>query len=156
MFTGEQCGKAETALRFYTSLFSDSSIDGILHYGTGEEGPEGTVKHAQFKLHHQTFMVMDNPMEQPFIFNEAVSFVISCEKQEEVDYFWNKLTSDGGAESQCAWLKDKFGVSWQVVPTVLVKYLSDPNPVKSNNVMQAMLKMRKIDIALLELAYEQE
>ncbi|HRI62563.1 MAG TPA: VOC family protein, partial [Saprospiraceae bacterium] len=117
---------------------------------------EGTVKHAQFSLDGQKFKVMDSGLSHQFQFNEAVSFLISCDTQEEIDYYWNALTRDGGQESQCAWLKDKFGVSWQVVPPVLTKYLSDPNPVKANNVMQAMLKMSKIVIADLEKAYDRE
>ncbi len=152
LFTGEQGGKAEAALRFYTSLFSGTSIDGIMHYGAGEEGPEGTVKHAQFKLCHQTFMVMDNPMEQAFTFNEAVSFVVHCEGQGEVDFFWNTLIADGGAESQCGWLKDKFGLSWQIVPTELLKLLSDPDPAKAQRAMGAMMQMKKIDIEKLRQA----
>ncbi|TAK35956.1 MAG: VOC family protein [Saprospiraceae bacterium] len=134
LFTGAQRGKAEAALRLYTGLFGGSSVDGILHYGAGEEGPEGTVKHAQFRLHHQTFMVMDNPMDMPYTFNEAVSFVVNCEGQDEVDFFWKKLTADGGAESQCGWLKDPFGVSWQIVPTILPQLLSDPDPAKAQRV----------------------
>lgn len=156
LFVGEQQGRAEEALNLYTSIFKNSKIDGISRYGAGGHGKEGTVEHAQFSLDGQKFMVMDSDMAHPFQFNEAVSFVVNCDTQEEIDYFWNALTSDGGQESQCAWLKDKFGVSWQVVPTVLMKYLKDPNPVKANNVMQAMLKMTKIDIAGLQKAYDSE
>lgn len=156
LFAGEQHGRAEEALNLYTSLFRNSGVDGILKYGAGEHEKEGTVKHAQFSLDGQKFMVMDSGMAHSFQFNEALSFVISCDTQDEIDYFWNKLTGDGGQESQCGWLKDKFGVSWQVVPPVLVKYLQDPNPVKAGNVMHAMLKMSKIDIAGLNQAYGQE
>lgn len=148
LFVGEQYGKAEEALNLYTSIFKNSKVDGILR------NKEGAVEHAQFSLDGLKFMVLDSNLAHAFQFNEAVSFVISCDTQEEIDYFWGKLTADGGQESQCAWLKDKFGVSWQVVPPVLVKYLKDPNPVKANNVMQAMLKMRKIVLADLQAAYD--
>ncbi|MFN0034402.1 MAG: VOC family protein, partial [Saprospiraceae bacterium] len=167
MFVGEQHGRAEEALNLYSSIFKNAKTDGIMRYGEGLPaeasaeagdfgGAAGTVQHAQFSLDGQKFMVMDNNGERHFQFNEAVSFVIRCDTQEEIDYFWNALTADGGQESQCAWLKDKFGVSWQVVPPILMKYLSDPNPAKADNVMQAMLKMSKIVIADLERAYEQE
>ena len=156
LFVGEQHGRAEEALKLYTSIFKNSGVDEITHYGAGKHDKEGTVKHAQFSLDGQKFKVMDSGLSHQFQFNEAVSFLISCDTQEEIDYYWNALTRDGGQESQCAWLKDKFGVSWQVVPPVLTKYLSDPNPVKANNVMQAMLKMSKIVIADLEKAYDRE
>lgn len=156
LFVGEQHGRAEEALHYYSSVFKNAHTDGILRYVAGEPEKEGTVKHAQFSLEGQKFMVMDSGLPHAFQFNEALSFVISCDTQEEIDHFWNKLTGGGGQESQCGWLKDKFGVSWQVIPPVLVKYLNDPNPVKANNVMQAMMKMSRIDIATLQKAYEQE
>ena len=156
LFVGEQHGRAEAALNLYSSLFKNAKTDGIMRYGEGDpSGVAGTVQHAQFGLDGQKFMVMDNNGPHAFQFNEAVSFVIHCDTQEEIDYFWNGLTADGGQEGQCAWLKDKFGVSWQVVPPVLMKYLGDSNPVKANKVMQAMMKMSKIVIADLEQAYEQ-
>jgi predicted 3-demethylubiquinone-9 3-methyltransferase (glyoxalase superfamily) len=154
LFVGPQHGNAEAALHFYTSLFEGSSVSGILHYDAGESEPEGTVKHAQFVLAGQTFMAMDSAQPHEFTFNEAVSFTIHCELQEEVDYFWDKLSAVPEAE-QCGWLKDKFGVSWQVVPTVMPKLLSDPDPAKSERVMQAMLQMKKLDIAALERAHAQ-
>ncbi len=155
MFVGTQHGRAEEAINLYTSIFKDSDVDGILRYAAGEPDPaEGTVKHAQFKLDAQKFMVMDSSGAHAFQFNEALSFVINCETQEEVDYYWNKLTADGGAESQCGWLKDKFGVSWQVVPSILSKLLGDPDAGKSQRAMQAMLKMKKLDIAALKQAAE--
>jgi len=154
LFTGPAAGRGEEAVRFYTSLFADSAITGILHYGAGEGGPEGTVKHAQFSLNHHTFMVMDNPMDQTFTFNEAVSFVVPCDTQAEVDYFWDKLTAGGGAESQCGWLKDKFGVSWQIIPESLPRLLADPDPVKAQTAMAAMMQMRKIEIDKLTRAPE--
>ncbi len=148
MFSGPQQGRAEEAMRFYTSLFDDSAIGGILHYGAGQ-GPEGQVTHAQFTLNGQTFMVMDSGVEQLFTFNEAVSLVVNCGNQEEVDFFWEKLTADGGQESQCGWLKDKFGVSWQIIPEALPRLLGDPDPAVSQRAMAAMMQMRKINIAQL-------
>jgi len=154
LFVGQQHGRAGEALQLYSSIFKNAHTDGILHYGEGNPGGAvGTVQHAQFALDGCKFMVMDNNGPHPFQFNEAVSFVISCDGQEEVDYYWEKLIADGGQAGQCAWLKDKFGVSWQVVPLTLVKYLNDPDPEKANRVMQAMLKMSKIVIADLERAY---
>ncbi len=147
LFTGPQQGRGAEAVRFYTGLFRDSAITGILHYGAGEDGPEGSVKHAQFSLEGQTFMIMDNPMDQSFTFNEAVSFVVNCDTQDEVDYFWEKLTADGGAESQCGWLKDKFGVSWQIIPEALPRLLADPETAQ--HAMAAMMHMRKIEIEKL-------
>jgi|FLYL01.1.fsa_nt_gi predicted 3-demethylubiquinone-9 3-methyltransferase (glyoxalase superfamily) len=151
LFVGEQHGKAEEAIRFYTSLFEGSSVRGILHYGPGEHEPEGTVKHAQFVLAGQTFTAMDSSLAHDFSFNEAISFIVNCETQAEVDRFWNALSAVPEAE-QCGWLKDAFGVSWQIVPTVLPKLLSDPDPEKSQRVMQAMLQMKKLDIATLQQA----
>lgn len=147
LFTGRQRGRAEEAARFYTGLFDNSSMADISHYEAGEPGPEGTVKYARFSLGGQMFSVMDNPMDQPFTFNEAVSFVVHCDTQDEVDYFWEKLTAAGGEESMCGWLKDKFGLSWQIVPDILPKLLSDPDPVKAQTAMAAMMQMRKIVIA---------
>ena len=147
--------QAEEAVRFYTSIFKDSDITGILHYKAGEELPEGTVKHAQFTLNGEVFMAMDGGLDHPFTFNEAISFVVNCESQKEVDYYWEKL-SEGGNEKaqQCGWLKDKFGVSWQIIPTVLNKLLQDKDPDKSKRVMNAVLQMKKIDIEGLQKAYK--
>lgn len=144
LFVGDKFGKAKEAINFYKSIFKESEIEGI------RENPDGTVMHAQFYLYGETFMAMDSNADHKFNFNEAVSFVVNCETQEEVDYFWNKLTADGGAEGMCGWLKDKFGVSWQVVPTILNKLLSDKDPKKSEKAMNAMLKMKKIDIKKLQ------
>jgi predicted 3-demethylubiquinone-9 3-methyltransferase (glyoxalase superfamily) len=155
LFTGEQYGKAEGAVNFYTSVFDDSTIAGIVKYKAGENGPEGTVKHAQFSLAGQTFMVMDSSAPHGFKFNEAISFFISCKTQEEVDKFWNKL-SEGGQKSRCGWLKDQFGVSWQIVPDALLNLMGDQDRVKAKRVMDAMMKMDKLIIADLEKAYRQE
>lgn len=155
MFVGKQHGRAEEALRFYTSLFKNSDVVGILRYGPGEPGPEGTVKHAQFRLSGEVFMVIDAAGEHPFTFNEALSLVVNCETQEEVDHFWEKL-SEGGEKSRCGWLKDKFGVSWQIVPTILGTLLGDQDAAKAGRVMQAMLQMTKIDSKILQQAYDQK
>jgi predicted 3-demethylubiquinone-9 3-methyltransferase (glyoxalase superfamily) len=154
LFVGKQHGRAEEALRLYTSIFKNSDVVGILRYGAGETDPEGTVKHAQFRLNGEVFMAMDSALEHPFTFTEAISFFVNCETQKEVDHFWEKL-SEGGEKSRCGWLKDKFGVSWQIVPTVLGKMMQDKDPQKAGRVMQAMLQMDKIDIKTLQQAYEQ-
>jgi predicted 3-demethylubiquinone-9 3-methyltransferase (glyoxalase superfamily) len=154
LFVGKQYGKAEEALRFYTTVFETSSVTGIVCYGPEESESEGAVKHAQFSLEGQTFTVMDSALAHDFTFTEAVSFIVNCASQAEVDDFWGKLSAHPEAE-QCGWLKDKFEVSWQIVPTALPELLSDPDPAKSQRVMQAMLEMKKIDIAALEQAYGQ-
>ena len=151
LFTKENFGKAEEAVNFYTTVFPGSSVEGILKF-TAEEGAEGKVKHAQFNLGNQVFMIMDAPGSHAFTFNEAISFFVSCSTQQEIDHYWEKLISGGGQESQCGWLKDKFGVSWQIVPTILGELLADKDPAKAGRAMQAMMKMKKIIIADLEKA----
>ncbi len=146
MFTGSQAGKAEQAMNFYASIFSDSKIKDINRYEPGEHDVEGTVKHGRFNLSNQSFVAMDSSAPHGFQFNEAISFVVDCETQTEIDYYWSKLT-EGGQESQCGWLKDKFGVSWQIVPTILGKLMSDPT--KSQRVMAAFMQMKKFDIEKL-------
>ncbi len=154
MFAGEQLAQAEEAVNFYTALFNNSKIDSISRYMAEEPAPKDAVKYAQFRLNGQTHTIMGSAMPHAFAFNEAVSFVINCETQEDVDYFWDNMTKDGGGESQCAWLKDKYGISWQVVPPILMKLMSDPDRVKAQRVMQAMLQMKKIIIADLQKAYD--
>ncbi|MCU7552013.1 VOC family protein [Chitinophagaceae bacterium LB-8] len=149
LFTSEQHGNAEKAVQFYTSVFDNSSVVGILRYGKDDGDTEGTVKHAQFKLNDTVFMAMDSSLSHAFSFNEAISFVVSCKTQEEIDYYWSKL-SEGGSEGQCGWLKDQFGVSWQIVPAVLGQLMSTPG--KSERVMQKVMQMKKFDIAELEEA----
>lgn len=157
LFSGAHAGQAEAALQLYTSLFKGSAVEGIQRYGAGEAGKEGTVMHAQARLYGQTFMFMDNPMpEDTYTFNEALSFVVNCQGQEEVDYFWEKLTANGGAESQCGWLKDPFGVSWQIVPDELPQLLADPDPARAQRAMGAMMTMQKIDIEKLRKAADGE
>jgi predicted 3-demethylubiquinone-9 3-methyltransferase (glyoxalase superfamily) len=149
MFTEKHCGKAEEAVNFYTSVFEDSGILGIYKYSKDDKDVEGSVKHSQFKLRNKVFMAMDSSSMHHFTFNEAISFVVECETQKEIDFFWNKLT-EGGEESQCGWLKDKYGVSWQIIPTILNKLMSDP--AKSQKVINAFLKMKKFDIEKLKNA----
>ena len=154
MFVGEQCGKAEEAIKLYTSVFDKSAIGGVDRYGKGEEpDKEGTIRHASFTLEDQEFAAMDSAYEHAFTFNEAISFLRTCETQAEIDRFWRKLTADGGQESACGWLKDKFGVSWQIAPSILEKMLRDPDIRKVERVTEAFLKMKKFDIAELEKAY---
>jgi predicted 3-demethylubiquinone-9 3-methyltransferase (glyoxalase superfamily) len=153
MFVGEQHGKAEEAMSFYISLFKNSSVTRIERYGAGEAEGEGTVKHAKFVINGQQFMAMDSRREHPFTFTEAISFFVRCETQREIDYFWEKLSA-GGEKSRCGWLKDKFGVSWQIVPPILGEFLTDEDEEKSERVMKAMLEMDKLDITALRRAYQ--
>jgi predicted 3-demethylubiquinone-9 3-methyltransferase (glyoxalase superfamily) len=142
---------AEEAARFYTSIFPDSKIGKISRYGETGPGPKGSVMVVNFTLAGQEFLALNGgPV---FKFTEAISLVVNCETQEEVDRYWEKL-SESGAEVQCGWLKDRYGLSWQVVPTILGKLVSDADPVKSSRVMQAIMGMVKLDIAGLQKAYD--
>lgn len=154
MFIGDQHGRAEEAMRRYTTVFENASIGHVERYGAGQMLPEGFVMHARFTLDGQTFRAMDSGLDHDFTFNEAISLTIDCESQEKVDYFWDKLIAGGGEPSQCGWLKDTFGLSWQVTPTVLIDMARDEDREKAGRVMQAMLQMTKIDIAKLHDAYE--
>lgn len=149
MFTGPQQGHAEEAIRYYTSVFPGSEVLHISRYTKDDPDTEETIKHAQFRLGGQAFMAMDSSYSHGFAFNEAISFVVDCKTQEDIDYYWGKLT-EGGSEGQCGWLKDRFGVSWQIVPVVLGRLMSDPE--RSPRVMQAFMKMKKFDIETLENA----
>lgn len=142
--------EAEEAANFYVSLFPDSSLGRITRFGPGGPGPEGSVITAEFTIGGQPFIALNGG--PPANFTDAVSFSIDCQDQAEVDHYWNALTANGGKESQCGWLKDRFGVSWQVVPRVLSQYLNEPDPATAKRVMGAMLKMRRIVIADLEAA----
>jgi predicted 3-demethylubiquinone-9 3-methyltransferase (glyoxalase superfamily) len=153
LFVNDKVLKVREAISFYSSVFPQSKIIMESPYDKSFGLPDGTILFAQFKLADHLFNAMSGQGEHKFDFNEAFSFVVDCNDQEEVDYYWNKLTSDGGQESQCGWLKDKFGVSWQIVPTRLIELLGDPDLVKAQNVMMAMLKMKKIIIADLEKPY---
>ena len=141
--------EGEDAARFYTSMFPNSKIRHVARYGSAGPRPEGTVMTVSFELDGQEFVALNGGPD--FTFNEAISFQVDCKDQEEVDRFWSKL-SEGGEEGPCGWLKDRFGVSWQIVPTVLPELLSDPDREKSQRVMQAMLNMKKIEIDELEQA----
>jgi len=144
--------KAEEAMNFYVSIFKNSKRGRISRYGEAGPGPKGTVMVATFQLEGQDFMALNGGPH--FKFTEAISLVVNCETQDELDAFWEKL-SEGGSKGQCGWLKDKYGLSWQVVPTALGKLMSDPDPEKSKRVMTAMLKMTKMDIQGLQQAYDQ-
>ena len=144
--------KAEEAMNFYVSIFKNSKRGRISRYGEAGPGPKGTVMVATFQLEGQEFIALNGGPH--FKFTEAISLVVNCETQDELDAFWEKL-SEGGSKGQCGWLKDKYGLSWQVVPTALGKLMSDPNPEKSKRVMTAMLKMTKMDIQGLQQAYDQ-
>lgn len=154
LFVGERHGRAEEAVTRYTAIFEDSEVTRIRRYGPDEEGPEGTVKHARFRLDGETFMAMDGAGEHGFTFNEAVSLLVNCDSQEEVDRYWEELGRGGDPDArQCGWLKDEFGVSWQVSPTVLREMLLDPDPEKVARVTEAFLPMEKLEIPALEAAY---
>jgi predicted 3-demethylubiquinone-9 3-methyltransferase (glyoxalase superfamily) len=146
---------AEEAVKLYTSIFKNSKTGKIARYGEAGEKvagrPKGSIMTIEFQLEGQKFVALNGgPL---FKFNESISFVVNCETQKEVDYFWERLTANGGQESQCGWLKDKFGLSWQVVPMVLIEMLQDEDHEKSERVMKAMLQMQKIDLKKLKDAY---
>ena len=144
--------QAEEAMKFYTSIFRNSKIGNISRYGEAGPGPKGTVMSGTFQLEGQEFMALNGgPV---FTFSQAISFFVNCESQKEVDALWEKL-SEGGEIQQCGWLKDKFGIAWQIIPSVLSEMLNDKDAKKSQKVMNAMLKMKKIDIAGLKKAYDQ-
>jgi len=145
--------QAEEAMMFYTSIFKNSKILGVTRYGEAGPGPKGTVMVGTFELEGQEFLALNGgPI---FTFTEAISFVVDCKTQHEVDELWDKLSA-GGKAGQCGWLKDKFGVSWQIVPSALREMMSGPDPEKTKRMTQAMLKMTKLDIASLKRAYGQE
>ncbi|HYZ46583.1 MAG TPA: VOC family protein [Actinomycetota bacterium] len=145
--------EAEEAAKFYCSIFKDSKINAISHYGDAGPRPPGTVLTVEFELAGQQFTALNGGPE--FKFTEAISLLVNCESQKEVDELWTKLTEGGGEESVCGWVKDRFGLSWQIIPTRLGELISDEDSVRANAVMQSMLQMRKIEIAELEKAYEQ-
>jgi predicted 3-demethylubiquinone-9 3-methyltransferase (glyoxalase superfamily) len=146
MFTEKQCGKAEEAISYYASLFEDSGVDLISRYTKDDNDVEGTINHAQFRLRNRVFMAMDSSAMHHFSFNEGVSLVVECDSQNEIDYFWDNFTREG-EESQCGWLKDKYGVSWQIIPSILNELMSAP--ARSERVINAFLKMKKFDIEKL-------
>ena len=153
MFVGKQCGRAEEAIHFYTSVFQNAKVGDIVRRGQGEEpDKEGTVRFSAFTLEGLLFAAMDSARAHDFGFNEAISFMVNCETQQDIDHYWGKLSADPKAE-QCGWLKDKFGLSWQVVPTVMGEMLRDKDKQKLARVTEAFLKMKKFDIAKLKEAH---
>lgn len=146
-------GQAEEAIRLYTSIFKNSKIINIKYWAEGSPFPKGQVMTGVFELDGQQFYAFDAGPQ--FKFTEATSFFVSCETQEEIDHYWNSLTAEGGQESRCGWLKDKFGLSWQIIPSILMKRMGDKDPAKAGRVMQAMMQMGKIIIADIEKAYNQ-
>jgi predicted 3-demethylubiquinone-9 3-methyltransferase (glyoxalase superfamily) len=143
--------QAEDAVKFYTSIFPNSGVRTITYYGEAGPGPKGSVMTIAFELDGQEFIALNGGPH--FKFTEAISFVVNCETQEEVDQYWEKLL-EGGQEIQCGWLKDRFGVAWQIVPMALIEMLRDPDPQRSQRVARAMFKMKKLDLAALRNAYE--
>jgi predicted 3-demethylubiquinone-9 3-methyltransferase (glyoxalase superfamily) len=142
---------AEEAARFYTSIFKSSKVLGLARYGDAGPGPKGSVMTVRFQLEGQEFMALNGGPQ--FKFTEAISLMVSCETQAEIDELWTRLTAGGGSEVECGWLKDKFGLSWQIVPYAIARMIEDPDPAKSSRVMQAVMKMKKLDLAALERAY---
>jgi len=154
MFVGDQCGNAEDAIRFYTTVFEHSSVGNMLRYGEDAAPDKAhTIQHVDFVLENQTFAAMDSAHEHNFTFNEAISLMVMCDTQEEIDYYWDKLSAVPEAE-QCGWLKDKYGFSWQIVPTVMNEMMQTKNAAKLAQVTEVFLKMKKFDIAELIKAYE--
>jgi predicted 3-demethylubiquinone-9 3-methyltransferase (glyoxalase superfamily) len=144
--------EAEEAANFYVSIFKDAKMIALSYYGDTGPGAKGSVMVAEFELKGQKFSALNGG--PAFKFTEAISLVVNCESQEEVDYFWEKLSAGGGQEVECGWLKDKYGLCWQVTPVKLMDYLKDDDREKADRVMTAMMKMKKIDIATLDRAYQ--
>lgn len=155
MFTKEGAGKAKEAMENYVSIFPNSRIDMAVAYEDGEGDKEGYLKHARFNLDGHNFMAMDSSGPHDFVFNEAISFIVNCETQEEIDHFWNELSAVPESE-QCGWLKDKYGVSWQIVPTAMSEMMSKGTPEQVGRVTQAFLKMKKFEISELKKAFDGE
>ncbi|HEY7728682.1 MAG TPA: VOC family protein [Candidatus Eisenbacteria bacterium] len=143
-------GEAEEAARFYASIFRNSRVGRIARYGEGGPRPKGSVLTVEFQLDGQKFLALNGGPQ--FKFTEAVSFIVNCETQKEADRMWDELSA-GGEEVQCGWLKDRYGVSWQIVPTILGRMMSDPDPARTERVLQAVLRMKKLDIKALREAY---
>ena len=143
---------AEQAVKFYTSIFKSSKTGKLARYPEGSPGPVGTVMTLEFEIEGQQFIALNGGPH--FKFTEAISLVVNCDTQKEIDDYWQKLTADGGKEVECGWLKDKFGLSWQIVPRILADMLTDKDPAKSQRVMMAVLKMKKLEIETLKRAFE--
>ena len=153
-FSGKYQGMAEDAINFYVSQFKNSTILSIMRYNEGDVGQTGKIVHSEFKLHGQKFMAMDSAIEMQFTFTPALSYFVNCKTQREIDEYWEKL-SDGGEIMQCGWLRDKFGVTWQIVPAILGDMINDPDPEKAGRVTKAMMQMEKLNIKVLKNAYNQ-
>jgi len=155
LFTGAQCGRAEAAMKRYVSAFEGARVDEIQYTDSGNGAPDGLVRYARFTLAGHDFLAMDSAAPHDFTFNEAVSFQVMCDSQQEIDHFWAALGEGGDPEAQqCGWLKDEFGVSWQVVPTALPRLLGGSDAERAARVMEAFLQMKKCDIAELQRAYQ--
>lgn len=146
LFVNEKFGKAEEALNFYTKVFENSGTDLLIHYPSGDSN-SGKVMYSEFNLGGYKMIAMDGPGNHSYTFNEGVSFVVHCDSQKEIDYFWDTFTKDGGKESMCGWLKDKYGISWQIVPSMMGELMADP--IKGGRVMKEVLKMKKLDLEVL-------
>ncbi len=147
MFTQNQAGQAEHAMQRYVSIFKQSSILDIRRYDADDQDVEGTVKHGRFKINGQSFIAFDSSLPHHFKFNEGISLVIPCDTQEEIDYYWEKLTVDGGRESMCGWLSDRYGVSWQIIPGQIGELMSDGE--KAGRIMKAVMQMRKLNLQVI-------
>ncbi len=155
MFVQNQYGKAEEAMKFYASVFNDSKVETVVPYEKGRGEKEGAVKHGVFSLHDERFIAMDSGMDHKFTFTPAISFMVNCKAQKEINHLWKKLSAVPEAE-QCGWLQDKYGVSWQIVPAILGTMTRDKDPIKSERVMQALIPMKKLDMDVLKRAYEKK
>ena len=156
MFVGQVCGKAEEAVNFYLSVFKNAKLGNVRRYGKGQEpDQEGTILFSDFMLEGQWFAAMDSAHEHHFAFNEAISFIVQCDSQKEIDYYWEKLSAVAEAE-QCGWLKDRYGVSWQIVPTAMDEMMRRGTREQIDRVTQAFLPMKKLEIASLKQAFEEK
>ena len=156
LFVGDNCGDAEAAMDFYTAVFNDTAVGQVVRYGPDQDpDEEGTIMYADYQLETHWFATADSAQDHDFGFNEAISFIVHCETQQEVDYYWENLTADGGMEGECGWLTDKYGVSWQIVPVKLYELLQSEDAEKAERVTETMLQMQKLDIAGLEQTAEE-
>lgn len=156
MFVGSKCGKAEEAIKFYLSIFNNSKMGAVYHYGKDQEqDKEGTIMFADFMLENTWFAAMDSAHEHKFDFNEAISFMVNCSDQDEIDYYWQKLSAVPEAE-QCGWLKDQYGLSWQITPSDMEEMMSKGTRKQIDQITKAFLPMKKLDISKLKEAYKEK
>lgn len=155
LFVQKQYGKAKHAMEFYTSIFENSEIEKVIYYGREEDEKEGTVKFGSFIISSQQFIAMDSGLDHNFTFTPAISFMVTCENQMEIDHLWKNLSAVPEAE-QCGWLQDKYGISWQIVPEVLAEFINDKDTARSKRVTRVLFQMKKLDLNALVKAYEQE